>query len=139
MLFVLQLLQLTAKRLMMRLAIQQLGKHDRVPPLAAACGDLGMEERSHADSVNLNTMEAGLSQRQLFDSFRDTIWPPWQSRRNRQGGRSSPADFSTFLFPTFQREQNLCGAHQDGAVIKHAGFSEIIQHFDTFIVSCLIY
>lgn len=36
MLFVLQLLQLTAKRLMMRLAIQQLGKHDRVPP-AGCC------------------------------------------------------------------------------------------------------
>lgn len=32
MLFVLQLLQLAAKRLMMRLAIQQLGKHDRFPP-----------------------------------------------------------------------------------------------------------
>lgn len=55
------------------------------------------------------------------------------------GGLSSPADFSTFLFPTFQREKNPCGAHKDGAVIKHAGFSEIIQHFDTFIVSCLIY
>lgn len=41
MLFVLQLLQLAAKRLMMRLAIQQLGKHDRIPPCwllhAATC------------------------------------------------------------------------------------------------------
>lgn len=73
---------------MMRLAIQQLGKHDRVPPLlAAACGDLRMEERSHADLVNLNTVEADLSQRQPFDSFRDTIWPPWQSQRNRWGGQ----------------------------------------------------
>lgn len=51
------------------------------------------------------------------------------------GVRSLPADVSTFLFPTVQPEQNPCGAYKDGAVIKHAGFCEIIQQFDTFIVS----
>lgn len=91
MLFVWRLLQLAAKRLMMRLAIQQLGKHDRAPPppLAAARTDLGMEEwrlRIHADSVNPNSGEAGLSQRQPLDLVRDTIWLPWQSRRSRRGG-----------------------------------------------------
>lgn len=109
MLFVLQLLQLAAKRLMMRLAIQQLGKHDPPPtPVAAACGDLGGEERSHADWVNPNTAEASLSQRQAFDLFRGTIWLPWQSRRSRRGSRSSSANFSTpfFLFPTFHQAQN---------------------------------
>lgn len=58
------------------------------------------------------------------------------------GGRGrllAIADFSVFLVPTFQCGQNPCGAHKDGAVIQHAGFSEIIQHFDTFIVSGLIY
>lgn len=121
MLFVLQLLQLAAKRLMMHLAIQQLGKHDRVPPLAAACGDLGMEERSHADSVKLNTAaEAGLSQRQPFDSFRDTIWQYWQSWRNRQGGTPRQPTFHVSL------SQKPCGARKHGALIKHAGLSEII-------------
>lgn len=106
MLFVLQLLQLAAKRLMMRLAIQQLGKHDRVPPLlVAACGKLGMEERSHTDSGNPNTTEAGLSQHQLFHSFRDTIWPPWQKWRNRQGAAPRQPTFPRFSFLLFSESR----------------------------------
>ena len=36
-------------------------------------------------------------------------------------------------------KKEMCFHGRFKAVIKHAVFSEIIQHFDTFIVSCLIY
>lgn len=36
-------------------------------------------------------------------------------------------------------KKEMCFHGRFKAVIKHAMFSEIIQHFDTFIVSCVIY
>lgn len=94
--------------------------------------------RSHADSVNVNPAEARLSRRQAFDLFRDTIWPPWQSRAASGGAAArqptSPRRFSP-LFLVFSET----GTGEDGAAIKHAASSGIIQQSDTFIVSRLIY
>lgn len=131
-------------------AIQQLSKHDWGSLLAAACGDLGMKELSRADSVNLNTTEAGLSQCQPFDLFRDTIWPSWLcAAEGARGAGTCQPTFSCRSFSlifhceaTLCRERlkkEMCFHGRFKAVIKHAMFSEIIQHFDTFIVSCLIY
>lgn len=131
-------------------AIQQLSKHDCDSLLAAACGDLGMKEHSRADSVNLSTTEAGLSHCQPFDLFRDTIWPCWLcAGKDARGAGTCQPTFSCRSFSLiFHCETTLCREHlkkemcfhgRFKAVIKHAVFSEIIQHFDTFIVSCLIY
>lgn len=131
-------------------AIQQLSKHDWGSLLAAACGDLGTKEHGRADSVNLNTTEAGLSQCQPFDLFRDTIWPSWLcAGKDARGCSTCQPSFSCRSFSLiFHCETTLCREHlktemrfhgRFKAVIKQAVFSEIIQHFDTFIVFCLIY
>lgn len=109
-----------------------------------------MREHSRADSVNLNTTEAGLSQCQPFDLFRDTIWPSWLYAVKDIGGASTyQPTFSCRSFSLiFHCETTLCREHlkkemhfhgRFKGVIKHAVFSEIIQPFDTFIVFCLIY
>lgn len=131
-------------------AIQQLGKHERGSLPAAACGDLGKKEHSRADSVNLNTTEAGLSQCQPFDLFRDTIWPSWLCAEKDAGGAGAcqPTFSCRSLRLSFHCETELCREHlkkemcrpgRFKAPIKDAAFSEIMQHFDTFIVFCLIY
>lgn len=109
-----------------------------------------MKEHSRADSVNLNTTEAGLSQCQPFDLFRDTIWPSWLcSGKDARGASTCQPTFSCRSFSLiFHCEATLCREHlkremhfhgRFKALIKHAEFSEIIQHFDTYIVFCLIY
>lgn len=109
-----------------------------------------MKEHSRADSVNLNTTEADLSQCQPFDLFRDTIWPSWLcSGKDARGASTCQPTFSCRSFSLiFHCETTLCGEHlkremrfhgRFKALIKHTEFSEIIQHYDTYIVFCLIY
>lgn len=130
--------------------MQQLGKHDGGSLPAAACGDLGTKALSRADSVNLSTTEAFLSHCQLFDLFRDTIWPSWLcAGKDARGAGTCQHTFSCRSFSlifhcvaALCREylmKEMCFHRRFKDVIKHAMFPAIIQHFDTFIVSCLIY
>lgn len=59
--------------------------------------------------------------------------------RRRRGSRSSPANSATSLPPPFFLLFSATRTGEDGAAVKHAASSGIIQQFDTFIVSRLIY
>lgn len=108
-----------------------------------------MKEHRRADSVNLNTTEAGLSQGQPFDLFRDTIWPSWlRAKKDAGGAGMCQLTFSCRSFSLIsQCETKLYGEYLKKemdfhgwlkVVIKHAPLCEIIQLSDTIIVFCLI-
>lgn len=128
MLFVLQLLQLAAKRLMMHLAIQQLGKHDRVPPPWLLLA-VTWEWKS---AVTL-TRGSWTPRRPACRSANRSIRSETQyGRIGRAGGTARGALLASRSTFHVSLSQKPCGARKHGALIKHAGLSEIIQHFDFY-------
>lgn len=112
MLFVLQLLQLAAKRLMMRLAIQQLGKHDRFPP-AGCCMRWPAKGRAQSRWLGESEHHGGrvvaaptvrFVQRHNMAALAEPKEPPWGGGWGGGGAARQPT-FPHFSFLLFSKSR----------------------------------